>query len=249
MRDVLRRALSRRQLQAVRRAKAGLRRRVARVRYGGGDRFCPVCETPIRTFIPFRGRSQARCPICESLERHRLIWLYLRARTDLFDGRAKSLLHVAPEPELSARLATVRHLRYVTADLAPHAMVQLDVTRVPFADESFDVIYASHVLEHVEDDTGAMREFRRVLRPGGWAILQVPMFPLPVTLEDPAVRTPEDRERVYGQWDHVRMYGRDYADRLGQAGFGVTADGFVQSIATEEVERMGLVAEDIYLCR
>jgi len=208
-----------------------------------------VCETSLRTFVPFRERSQARCPICESLERHRLIWLYLHGRTDLFDGRAKSLLHIAPEPAISARLAAVPHVRYVTADLFADAMVQVDVARAPFADGSFDVIYASHVLEHVEDDAGAMREFHRMLRPGGWAVLQVPVFPLPVTFEDPRVRTPEDRQRVYGQSDHVRMYGRDYTERLEGAGFRVTVDDFALSIPTADAERMGIAPEDIYLCR
>ena len=160
------------------------------------------------------------------------------------------MLHLAPEPALDRPLRQVRGLTRITADLNRHdVMARLDVTHLPCADDSFDVIYCSHVLEHVPDDLAAMAELQRVLRPGGWAILQVPIL-REFTDEDPSVVTPEERLRRFGQRDHVRVYGRDYAKRLEVSGFQVHVDDFGRRVSQARPGYFGLDAnEDIYLCR
>lgn len=169
-------------------------------------------------------RDDARCPVCGSLERHRLCWLFLTGRTDLFDGRPRRMLHVAPEPVLTRRFQRVHGIDYVSVDLCSRlADVHMDLAQLAFADETFHVIYCSHVLEHIQDDVQAMRELRRVLRPDGWAILQVPIL-REVTFEDPRITDPDERLAMFGQHDHVRIYGQDFADRLREAGFQVRID-------------------------
>ena len=184
------------------------------------------------------------------MQRHRLIWLYLFAKTDLFNGQPKNMLHIAPERQLSQLFQRTAYLDYLSGDLFdPSAMVRIDVTSIQYPDNAFDVIYCSHVLEHVLDDRKGMREIFRVLKPGGWAILQVPVT-AQLTFEDTAVIRPEDRERVFGQYDHVRQYGPDYADRLAEAGFSVRVDGFVRGLGKRTVKRFGLaVDENVYFCR
>ena len=142
------------------------------------------------------------------------------------------------------------YLDYLTADSEPgRGMVVMDLTGIKYPDNSFDVIYCSHVLEHIQDDRKAMSELHRVLRPGGWALLQVPII-LEKTFEDPSVQTPEERKRVFGQSDHVRAYGKDYRDRLEQAGFVVTIDSFAGRITEERALFLGLdTTEDIFCCR
>ena len=220
----------------------------------GFSRYCPCCKTQLRKFSPYGHelvpRTEACCPVCRSLERHRLIYLYINQATELLDGRPKRMLHVAPEPQLSKWFQQQKFIDYLSADLSsPDAMVQMDVTDIQFPDNSFDVIYCSHVLEHVPDDRKAMSEFYRVLKPGGWAILQVPIT-AETTFEDPPVTSPQERLRVFGQHDHVRRYGPDYTDRLTAAGFNVTVDGFVRELDDRTIQRFGLMqSEDIYLCR
>jgi ubiquinone/menaquinone biosynthesis C-methylase UbiE len=127
-------------------------------------------------------------------------------------------------------------------------MVKMDITDIQYPDNSFDVVYCSHVLEHVPDDRKAMRELARVLKPTGWAILAVPIFN-EKTFEDPTITSPEERERVFRQSDHVRIYGRDFVDRLRESGFDVTVDRFASGFSDEMVRKHGLSREDIYLCR
>jgi SAM-dependent methyltransferase len=204
-----------------------------------------------RRFTPFGlvNRPEAKCPICGSLERHRLMWLYMTQKTSLFDGNPKKMLHVAPEPQLSLLIQQADYIDYLSADLsAPNAMVKMDITDIQYPDNTFDVVYCSHVLEHVQDDRKAMGEFYRVLKPGGWAILQVPIYD--TTFEDPTVISPKERERLFGQHDHVRQYGPDYKDRLMEAGFSVTVDGFVRELDNRTARRFGLIRdEDVYFCR
>jgi SAM-dependent methyltransferase len=217
----------------------------------GASRYCPCCESHLQRFKPFGLVPRpAECPVCGSLERHRLIVLYLRHRTDLFDGQRKMMLHVAPEKQLSELFASASSIDYLSADLVPsRAMVRMDVMDIQYPDETFDVIYCSHVLEHVADDRKAMSEFHRVLRTGGWAILQVPISTAEVTFEDPAITSPEEREAAFGQFDHVRCYGADYKDRLENAGFSVEVDGFVRELDDQTVTRCGLMrSEDVYRC-
>ena len=210
---------------ALNRGRALLRR----ARHAGVGRDCPVCGGTFRAFMPYHApgaprRSEAQCPRCLSMERHRLTLLFLRERTDLFDGnRPKRLLHVAPEPCLTALFAEAAGDGYLTADLMdPAVMEAMDICEIPRPDGAFDVVHCSHVLEHVPDDRKAIAEFFRTLRPGGWAILNVPVL-VPETDEDPTVTDPAERLRRFGQEDHVRVYGPDYRDRLAGAGFRVEA--------------------------
>jgi glycosyltransferase involved in cell wall biosynthesis len=228
-----------------------LRRAIARGRHFGLAHYCPCCKAHIRRFTPFPldPNPEAGCPVCGSLERHRLIWLYMTQKTDLFDGNHKKMLHVAPEPQLSRLFQKAAYIDYLSADLsAANAMVQMDITDIHYSDNTFDVVYCSHVLEHVPNDRRAMGEFRRVLKPNGWAILQVPIT-ADITFEDPAVITPEAREQLFGQYDHVRRYGPDYKDRLTDAGFSVVVDEFVRKLDAGTVRRFGLrQGEEVYFC-
>jgi SAM-dependent methyltransferase len=257
MRTLARRVIPRRWRQQVQRV---IRSR-NRLLYAGSVHHCPVCGTSLRCFLPFGERRVtgdapadvrpgALCPVCGALERHRLIWLYFTAHTDLLAGTGRRMLHFAPEPSLEPKLRAARGLEYVTADLEPgRAMVAMDICHIKYPDAHFDVVYCSHVLEHVPDDRRAMWELRRVLKPGGWAVLQVPIT-APVTFEDPTITTPEERERVFGQHDHVRRYGPDYADRLERAGFRLTRIPVPELFDAADVVRFGLdPAEEIFLCR
>lgn len=214
---------------------------------------CPVCNNEVGEFLPFgvRPRPNAQCPCCGALERHRLIWIYFRERTNLFSAKLK-MLHVAPEGQLSKLLSGHPNITYLTADIVPgQAMVQMDITDIQYADNSFDVIYASHVLEHIPDDLKAMQELRRVLKPDGWAVLQVPIIG-ESTIEDPNITSPDDREAIFGQHDHVRRYGRDgiYKQRLEKAGFIVFVDSYVRTLCEEKIKRYGLSSnEDIYFVK
>jgi SAM-dependent methyltransferase len=231
----------------LRRAKLWL----SALSYHGSARWCPVCERSAARFRAFGNpsRIEAQCPHCLSLERHRLAWLFLARRTNLFDGRAKTMLHVAPEFCFEPRLRKRIGAEYLTADLSNFAMVRMDVERIRYPDESFDVVFCSHVLEHVNDDRRAMREFARVLKRDGWAILLVPII-AEVTYEDLSITDPAERRRLFGQEDHVRRYGPDYADRLREAGFHVTVTGVADLVSPEDAERMRLTAAagDIYCC-
>jgi SAM-dependent methyltransferase len=216
------------------------------------ERFCPVCGKSSHRFRPFGAgpRRDAQCAHCGALERHRFVWLYLLTKTDLFDSKAKKMLHVAPERCFEPRLRERLRDNYITADLSsPHAMVKMDITDIQYPDQSFDVILCSHVLEHVQDDRQAMRELHRVLKRDGWAILLVPIK-VAETFEDPLVVEPKDRLRVFGQEDHVRCYGPDYVGRLWEAGFAVETVTVRDLFARDDSIRMGLtrLSGEIYYC-
>lgn len=210
---------------------------------------CPVCGGVADGFLSAgirRVKPDRRCPACGSLERHRAVWLYFRDRTDLFTEPIQ-MLHVAPEPSLGPRLEALPNVDYLSGDLtSPRAMVHLDLTNLPYPDASFDVVYASQVLEHIPDDRRAMSEIYRVLRPGGWSVLLVPMFGK-TTREDPSIVDPAERERLYGQSDHVRLYGHDgeYERRLAAAGFEVRADRFVAEMEPALERRYRMTHDEI----
>ena len=207
-----------------------------------------------RKFLPYGrvSRENALCPKCLALERHRLMWLYLKEKTNFFNQPAK-LLHIAPELCFIDRFEALENLDYITADLeSPLAKVKMDIHEIPFEENTFDISFCNHVMEHVADDIKAMSEIHRVLKPGGWAIIQIPFFPpIPeITEEDPAVTDPSERERLYGQSDHVRKFGLDYPDRLRRAGFEVDENPFVMELPKEKVERHALPKDEIiYVCR
>jgi SAM-dependent methyltransferase len=185
-----------------------------------------------------------------SLERHRLIWLYLKEKTNFFSDKLK-VLHIAPEYCFIKRFGKMNNLDYTTADLnSPWAKVKMDVQSIPFPDNTFDAIICNHVLEHVPNDKRAMQELFRVMKAGGFGIFQVPVdLTLEKTLEDDAINTPLLREKHYGQRDHLRLYGRDYPERLMNMGFSVIEDDFVKSLPQHLAERYALPTHEvIYLC-
>ena len=211
---------------------------------------CPVCGCSFSRFRDDWNRPNAVCWRCGSHERHRLLWLYLERHPELLSS-AGSLLHFAPEWCLEQRLRRVDGLRYVTADINPEkGELRLDITQLALADCSFGAILCSHVLEHVEADRAAMAELFRVLAVGGWAIVMVPLdVARTSTCEDASIRTRAERERVFGQWDHLRLYAPDIAGRLAAAGFEVSRERFVLSLGSELAARYGCIAQDeIYVC-
>jgi SAM-dependent methyltransferase len=213
------------------------RQRLKAAYYFGFKHVCPFCHSKLRRFVPFGFehavlnqkrivaggcRPNSLCPVCGSLDRERLFYLYLVNKTNVFTEPAR-LLHVAPEPRAEKILREQAHLDYLTADLyAKDVMVKMDLCDIQFADNCFDAIICNHVLEHIVDDRKAMSELLRVLKPGGWAILQAPIsLVLERTYEDFSITTTSGREQAFGQADHVRLYARDYKDRLENAGFKV----------------------------
>jgi SAM-dependent methyltransferase len=229
-----------------------LRDLLRRLAYYGKRRFCPVCGSSSSRFE--RGgtppREDALCVHCGALERHRLLWLFLSAKTALFERGSLRMLHVAPERSLEPKFRAQLGDQYLTADLLdPRAMVRMDITAIQYADQTFDAIYCSHVLEHVPDDRRAMREFFRVLKNDGWAILLVPIT-ASATFEDPSITDPQERLRLFGQEDHVRAYGPDYVERLREAGFTVAITKVADLASAAEAARMGLTSAsgEIYYC-
>jgi SAM-dependent methyltransferase len=213
--------------------------------------FCPVCERWNR-FLPFglSPRPHARCSVCGSLERHRLAWLFLRLKSDLFLPKRRRLLHLGPEPCLSARIRSLRHISYIPADLnGSPAVERMDISKIGHSDGTFDMIFCSHVLEHVADDRKAMSELRRVLSPRGWAIIMVPITAAR-TYENPTIVDPRLRELYFGQRDHVRRYGPDFADRLRECGWSVDIFPPGAIIGERDAEQMALLKHDsIFFCR
>lgn len=236
----------------IARAYPRVRPLVRRITRFGLRKYCPVCRASVRGFetaglIP---RANARCPVCRSLERHRLIWLFLRDKLGIRDGsRPVRLLHMAPEASLARKLTRMRHIDYVSTDLRARGVrVFADITSMPFGDECFDAVLCSHVLEHIEDEQTALRELVRVLSRDGWAVLDVPVRG-EITVEDAGVSSPEERQRLFGQKDHVRYYGMDFADRLRACGFSVEVDRFAARLPPVRRARLGLRDEPIFLCR
>lgn len=225
-----------------------------KIKYRGRKRFCPVCSCNSCRFevagaIP---REDAQCVWCGGLERHRLLWLFLQRKTDFFSGNPeKRMLHVAPESCLRSRFRQTIGKGYMTADLfAEDVDVKMDICDIRFADETFDIVYCSHVLEHVPDDRKAMREFRRVMKPQGWAILLVPIT-VQQTVEDPSIIDPKERLRLFGQEDHVRRYGLDYVERLKISGLAVKKVLPDDFLSNDDILLMGITqaAGEIYFCR
>jgi SAM-dependent methyltransferase len=218
----------------------------------GTARYCPVCEKASGRFLRAgrNRRNDALCIHCGALERHRLLWQFFKQHPELMRNGNVNLLHVAPEACLSKRLRQLAGPGYLSADLSnSEAMVQMDICDIKLPSASFDAIYCSHVLEHVENDRKAIDEFHRVLRDDGWAILMVPTYP-GTTFEDPTIVAESERLLAFGQEDHVRRYGDDFTERLSDGGFHVKTFGANEIASSEEIERMGLTeaAGKIYFC-
>lgn len=224
--------------------------------YRGDCVECPFCGGTFRNFMPVvrpvgPNRASGRCPKCGARARNRHLWLYLKNKTNLLSDHLR-VLHFAPERILEKELKSQPNLDYVSADLNRlRATVRADITEIPFPDASFDAILCSHVLEHVADDRKAMCELYRVLKPGGWAVLLVPIDSRrDETFEDPSIVAPRERERLFGLAGHVRVYGRDFPARLEKAGFIVRVEDYRRELGEARALRYGLRPRrpDIYLC-
>lgn len=209
----------------------------------------PIDGKQFRSLLPYgyeKQRPNALSPSTLSLERHRLLWLYLKNETDFFTV-PKKVLHFAPEQAFYKRFRKLEHLDYTTTDLnSPLADVKADICDLPFEDEQFDVILCNHVLEHIPNDTQAMKELYRVLKSGGMAILQIPQdLSREHTFEDNTITDKKERAKIFGQYDHVRIYGKDYFDKLRSIGFKVDAVDYTKKLTPEQVERYCLAKGEL----
>ncbi|MBI2720737.1 MAG: methyltransferase domain-containing protein [Bacteroidetes bacterium] len=229
--------------------------KMAPVLYYGDKYEDPITGKTYRKFLPYGygGRAKRKnvlCPGSLSLERHRLLWLYLKQKTNFFTT-PHTMLHIAPEQCFYKLFKAQANLKYTTGDYnSPIADVHFDLHKAPFPDNTFDVIFCNHVLEHVEDAEQCMRELFRIMSVGGWGIFQVPLdTSRTITYDDKSITSPEEREKHFWQKDHVRLFGLDYKQKLEAAGFKVKADDFVKTLKPELVERYRLPAgEIIYFC-
>ena len=233
----------------------------------------PIDGKSFRMFLPYgygNQRNNVLSPSTLSLERHRLLWLYLQNETDFFQSELDSdspvtqnkriklrkdaetssalkVLHFAPEQEFYKRFKKQTNIEYTTTDLlSPLADVKADICNLPFEDNTYDVIFCNHVLEHIPDDTKAMKEMFRVLKPGGMGIFQIPQdLSRASTFSDDTIVDQKERAKIFGQYDHVRMYGRDYFDKLRSIGFKVIEEDYTHKIAPELVEKYCLAKGEI----
>ena len=209
----------------------------------------PIDGKSFSKFLPYgyeKTRENVLSPSTLSLERHRLLWLWLQRETNFFDKPAK-VLHFAPEQAFYKRFRKMKNLDYTTTDLnSPLADIKADICNLPFENDTYDIIFCNHVLEHIPDDTKAMQELFRVLKPGGKAILQIPQdLNRKETFEDNSILDPKERARIFGQYDHVRVYGRDYFDKLRTIGFTVEEIDLTNELSPDEVDRFRLAKGEI----
>ena len=215
-----------------------------------GNRFTdPIDGKSFRTFLPYgygHQRNNVLSPSTLSLERHRLLWLYLQNETDFFTKELK-VLHFAPEQAFYKRFRKQKNLQYTTTDLeSPLADVKADICNLPFEDNSFDFILCNHVLEHIQNDKKAMQELYRILKPGGIGIFQIPQdLNREFTFEDNSIVDKAERARIFGQYDHVRVYGRDYFDKLRAIGFKVDEVDYTKKLSANLIEKYCLAPGEI----
>ena len=218
--------------------------------YFKGNRFTdPIDGSSYRKFLPYgyqNLRQNALCPGTLSLERHRLLWLYLDLKTNFLTDAIR-VLHVAPEQVFYKKFKFFSHWDYTTTDLhSPLADVKADICALPFKDSTYDFILCNHVLEHIPNDLKAMEELYRVLKPGGTAILQVPLEEgRENTFEDDSITDQQERTRIFGQYDHVRVYGQDYYNRLQEVGFKAIPVDFIKEVTEIDIQRFALPNERI----
>ena len=220
--------------------------------YLKGDKFTdPIDGKSFRKFLPYgygKQRENALSPSTLSLERHRLMWLFLKDETKFFKSKEKlKVLHIAPEQCFLDIFRNQDNLEYITSDLeSPIADVKADICDLPFKDNEFDVVFCNHVLEHIPDDTKAMQELFRVLKNGGFGIFQIPQdLSRATTFEDDSITDKKQRAEIFGQYDHVRVYGRDYFNKLREIGFRVDEVDYTKKIAPEKLERFCLMKGEI----
>ena len=228
----------------------------APVLYRGDNVECPVCEKSFSKFLSYGSnvahRENVLCPYDLTLERHRLMWLYLTRKTDFFSAESLKVLHIAPEQCFLPHFKKQNNLDYTTADLvSPIADIHFDLHDIPLEDNQYDVVFCNHVMEHVDDPIRCMSELNRVMKPGGWAIMQVPQdMSRTETYEDKSITSPDEREKHFWQKDHVRLFGKDYPSYLEKAGFKVDEfDLNTEFDATEVVKFRLMQKEILYIAR
>lgn len=209
----------------------------------------PIDGKSYKAFLDYgyiKTRKNVLGPSTLSLERHRLLWLYLKNETDFFTTQ-KKVLHFAPEQAFHKRFKKMPNLDYVTTDLnSPLADVKADICNLPFEDHAFDVILCNHVLEHIPDDTMAMQELYRILKIGGMGIFQIPQdLSREITFEDNSITNKKERAKIFGQYDHVRIYGRDYFEKLRRIGFKVEEVDYTATLTAEDIDRYRLAKGEI----
>ncbi|WP_370476945.1 class I SAM-dependent methyltransferase [Tamlana flava] len=215
-----------------------------------GSKFTdPIDGKSFKTFLPYgygKQRNNVLSPSTLSLERHRLLWLYLKNETDFFSAKLK-VLHFAPEQAFFRRFRKMDNLDYVTTDLnSPLADVKADICNLPFSDNEFDIILCNHVLEHIPNDKKAMSELFRVMKPNGMGIFQVPQdLNRETTFEDDSITDKKERAKIFGQYDHVRVYGRDYFDKLQAIGFKVEEVDYTRKLSMVDIEKFCLAKGEI----
>ena len=217
--------------------------------YRGKNYTDPIDGKSFRKFLPYgyeNPREGVLSPSTLSLERHRLLWLYLKNETDFFTSKIK-VLHFAPEQAFYNRFKKLKNIDYTTTDLnSPIADVKADICNLPFKKNTYDVILCNHVLEHIPNDTKAMQELYRVLKPNGWGIFQIPQdLNRKNTFEDDSITDRKERAKIFGQYDHVRIYGRDYFDKLRSIGFKVEEVNYTTTLGTKAVEQYRLAKGEI----
>lgn len=221
-----------------------------------GNRYTdPIDGKSFSMFLPYgygNQRNNVLSPSTLSLERHRLLWLYLQNETDFFSRDTESssvlkVLHFAPEQEFYKRFKKQQNIEYTTTDLlSPLADVKADICNLPFEDNSYDIIFCNHVLEHIPNDTKAMQELYRVMKPNGWGIFQIPQdLTRETTFTDDSITDPKERAKIFGQYDHVRVYGRDYFDKLRSIGFTVEEVDYTATLSPGLVEKYCLAKGEI----
>ncbi|MBN08806.1 MAG: SAM-dependent methyltransferase [Flavobacteriaceae bacterium] len=191
-------------------------------------------------------RPNALSPGTLSLERHRLLWLYLQSIIDI-ENQELDVLHIAPEQIFYKKFRKYSHWNYTTLDIqSPIADIKADLCNLPLKDNCYNLILCNHVLEHIDDDKKAMMEIYRVLKPGGIAILQVPIdYNRNKTFEDFSITSPKKRTEFFGQYDHVRIYGIDFFKRLSEIGFKIKKIDFTSNLSDKEIKRFGLIKGEL----
>ena len=222
---------------------------ILRIIFHGKKYTDPIDDSNYSKFLSYgykTVRKNALCPGTLSLERHRLLWLYLDRETNFLNSNLK-VLHVAPEQVFYKKFKKLKNWEYFTFDLnSPIADIKGDLISTNFKDEYFDLIICNHVLEHIEDDKSALDEMYRILKYNGISILQVPInVKRENTFEDLSIKSKIQREKYFGQYDHVREYGLDFKDRVEQAGFKVEIINYSKKISQDLVIKYGLMKDDL----
>jgi len=215
-----------------------------------GDKFTdPIDGKSFRKFLSYgynKLRKNALSPSTLSLERHRLLWLYLINETVLFEKKIK-LLHFAPEQAFYKRFKKLNNIQYDSIDInSPLAKIKADICDLPIKDNTYDFILCNHVLEHVLDDNKAMSELYRVLKKGGTGIFQVPIdMNRKKTFQDDSITDKLERNKIFGQYDHVRVYGKDYFNKLENTGFKVQQIDYSKEFSNEEILKYSIIKGEV----